>query len=289
MCKKIISIIALVLLIKYGFSQDNKYGYYSTKHFGPSALPVPDIHDGRVLKDMRIELYNDLFMGYSNDKATVPSIKVVVPLFSERVNFTAWMGVYEFYETNAEKLDEMHTDNPNALEGCTAGDVYISTDIQLLRQLSKWYIPDIVFRAAFKTASGGPHSERRYFDSPGYFFDASIAKSLYFKGSFFKELRFVVSGGFLCWQVGADSQNDAIMYGTKAILRSDYVSTSVEFGGYSGWIKNGDQPQKIKASIYGHVRNFDIFVQYQYGLQDYPYHLLRIGIAYNFSLSKKIH
>lgn len=285
-----IKIIFLIFIISYSVSaiaQKKELGLYSPKYFGPSALPVPDIHDGRTLSDMRIEVYNDFYLGYSNDKTIVPSIKATIPLFSDRVNLTTWMGVYEIYESNPQKLAEMHLDKSTKLKGGTVGDVYISTDIQLLRQRSKWFVPDVVFRSAMKTASGDAHNEGRYFDCPAYFFDVSVAKSIFFKNSFFNELRVVGSGGFLCWQVANGTQNDAVMYGVKSILTSKYFSAMLEYGGYVGWIKNGDSPQRIKGSLYGHIKQFDVFIQYQYGLQDYPYHLFRIGVSYQFSLSKK--
>ena len=112
------------------------------------------------------------------------------------------------------------------MAGHEAGDVYVSTDIQLLK--ARKFTPDITLRAAIKTASGGSFEKARYYDNPGYFFDMSVGKSLYFgKGKTFPyadatdakmELRFAGSAGFLCWQTDNGRQNDAVMYGLQMFI-----------------------------------------------------------------------
>ena len=34
----------------------------------------------------------------------------------------------------------------------------------------------------------------------------------------------------------------------------------------------------------GHVKGFEPYVQYQYGIKDYPYHQIRVGLVYNISI-----
>ena len=175
------------------------------------------------------------------------------------------------------------------MTGHEAGDVYVSTDIQLLK--ARKFAPDITLRAAIKTASGGSFDKARYYDNPGYFFDLGVGKSLYFgKGKTFPyadatdakvELRFAGSAGFLCWQTDNGRQNDAVMYGLQMLLKSEYVSLRAVWSGYVGWEKDGDRPMTIKARLAGHIKGFEPFAEYQYGIKDYPFHQVRVGLAYN--------
>lgn len=265
---------------------ENFHDKFSPYFFGPNAFPIPDIHDGKVLDEMRVELYHDYFLGKYNDRASVPSIKLVIPLFSDRVNLSSWVG-YDIYNLSPEKMDQLGFKDEAPFSGALLGDIYVSTDIQLFRENKTGFKPDVTVRVVLKTASGGHRDMGRYYDSPGYFFDLTLAKSKYFENSFFEELRFILTTGFLCWQVHTGLQNDAVMYGAKTKLRSKFFSTTLEYGGYVGWIGNGDHPQAIKASLTGHIKKFDIFFLYQYGIQDFPYQQFRLGIAYQFPLGKK--
>ena len=168
------------------------------------------------------------------------------------------------------------------LSGHEAGDVYISTDIQLLK--ARKYTPDIAFRAAFKTASGGSFDKARYFDNPGYWFDLAVGKSLTVKSW---ELRLAGSMGFLCWQTDNGRQNDALMYGVQVLVKQEFVSLRATWGGYMGWEKHGDRPMTVKVQVAGHVKGFEPYVAYQYGIKDYPFHQIRVGLAYHIDILKK--
>jgi hypothetical protein len=169
-----------------------------------------------------------------------------------------------------------------------AGDVYISTNVQILH--NAWfktnnakYIPQMTIRLGMKTASGEQFSRRRHYDSPGYFFDLAMGQSIPIKDL---DLRLAGSVGFLCWQTSDARQNDAVMYGLLAKLSHRYFSAQAEWGGYVGWERYGDAPMVIKLRAAGKIKGFEPFVQYQYGIKDYPFHQLRVGLAYNFVFNK---
>lgn len=261
-------------------------------YFGPNALPVPDMLDGRTESCLRLELAGDGYFGFQKDKTADLFARVYIPLFTDRVNLTLWMPVVEWYSMTLERQRTCRLQDTVALSGHEAGDVYISTDIQLLK--ARKYAPDIVLRAAMKTASGGSFGKARQYDDPGYFFDLAIGKSLYFgRGKTFPyadsegavvELRFAGSAGFLCWQTDNGRQNDAVMYGLQMLLKTKYVSWRTTWGGYIGWENDGDRPMSLKTSIAGHIRDFEPFVMYQYGIKDYPFHQLRVGLAYHINI-----
>ena len=244
--------------------------------FGPNALPIPDMTDGLTYDSLRIELAADGYFGKEKNNRTADLFaRVHVPLFTRWANLSIWMPVYEWYS------QEDGT-------GSGAGDVYISTDIQVLHH--SWfaphkakYIPQMTIRVGVKTASGEQFQRHRHFDSPGYFFDTSIGQSIDLHPV---TLRFAGSIGFLCWQTTEARQNDAVMYGLQAQVRHPYASLQCTWGGYVGWEKKGDAPMSIKIRAAGHIHGFEPFVQYQYGIQDYPFHQIRIGLAYQIGILK---
>jgi hypothetical protein len=245
--------------------------------FGPNALPVIDMSDGRTQSQLRVELAADGYFGYDGSKTADVFARVCVPLFTRWANLSVWMPVYGWYEQADGK-------------GSGAGDVYLSTDIQVLH--NEWfhsanakYIPQMTVRAGVKTASGEQYERKRHYDSPGYFFDLSIGESFFIKDVI--ELRFAASAGFLCWQTGQSRQNDAVMYGLQALLRHEYFSFLATWGGYVGWERYGDAPMTLKFRAAGHIKGFEPYVQYQYGIKDYPFHQIRVGLVYNIDILKR--
>ncbi len=250
-------------------------------YFGPNALPIPDMLDGTTSSDFRLEIAGDYFAGHRGDSTYDIFLKMVAPLYSDRVNLSLWFSsVVEWYEMSPESHEHSRLPDEIPLKGHEFGDAYLTTDIHLLEQSA--VRPDITLRIGLKTALGYGFFKARYFDNPGYFFDTSIAKSFDVAGDFIEELRLVGSFGFLCWQTDNGRQNDAVMYGVMAKLKTRYFTLSESFGGYSGWESDGDLPQSIKSEIRGRVGRYEPFFQHQYGFRDYPFTQWRLGVGYRF-------
>ncbi len=296
--KKLLPIIILLFAALPAYSQTDLVvsdlhvpSLVSPYYFGPNAFPIPDMLDGTTIKDLRVELAGNNYTGFEKDLTTDISLKLTIPLFSDRVNLSVWMPVVEFWRNTLERQRTCRLQDEKVMTGCESGDVYISTDMWILQADRHWI--DASLRAGVKTASGNGFATARYYDCPGYFFDASFAKPIKFKDSFFEELRIAASGGFLCWQTGNGRQNDAVMYGAMVKLKTRLFTLSETFGGYSGWegsasrvpeLYPGDCPMSLKTDLVWHIRRFDLIFRYQYGLRDYPFHHFRLGLAYNFPL-----
>ena len=246
-------------------------------YFGPNALPIIDMLDGRTHSELRVELAGEGYIGYKEKNRTADIFaRVSVPLFTRWANLTVWMPVYGWYDQYDGK-------------GSGAGDVYLTTDVQVLH--NEWfksakakYIPQMTVRVGVKTASGEQFERRRHFDCPGYFFDVAMGQSIPIKNI---ELRFAGSAGFLCWQTDNARQNDAVMYGLQAQVKHEYFSFDATWGGYVGWENHGDRPMSIKARAAGHIKGFEPYIQYQYGIKDFPFHQVRIGLVYNVNVLKR--
>ena len=260
-------------------------------YFGPNAFPVPDMLDGRVQNHLRVEIAGDGYFGFQGDKTADVFARLFIPLFTDRVNLTVWMPMMEWYELTPERIATCRVPDSLAHSGSGAGDAYFSTDIQILRD-KKW-APDIALRAACKSASGGQYELARHYDCPGYFMDLSLGKSWCLGERQASdevkavELRVAGSVGFLCWQTDNGRQNDAVMYGLQLLVKSQYVSLRTTWSGYVGWENDGDKPMIIKGRLSGHAKQFEPYVEYQYGIKDYPFHHLRVGMAYHINVLKK--
>lgn len=251
----------------------------SPLYFGPNSLPVPDMLDGRVSPKLYAELAGDLHVGFYGDMTETVSAKVNIPLFTPRVNLTVWMPVIEFYQYTPEALAHFQP-REYTESGHQVVNVYVSVDIHVFKE--RRIMPDISVRAAIITASGDGDEYSRYFDAPGYFFDASVGKSFRLGEGFFRSVRVAASAGFLCWQVTQTTQNDAVMYGAMATLSTSVAELTCAWQGYSGWIGNGDRPMVLKAVLAFPVKGFRPLLAYEYGLRDWPFHHFRIGLGYTF-------
>lgn len=260
----------------------------SPAYFGPNAFPVPDMLDGRTSSELKVELYTDLFVGTStgevcDDITCDVFAKLTIPLFTPKVNLSVWMPVYEYYNTSANVNAMRRLPHSGDLEGECAGDVYVSADVSILNQ--ERHHVDFAMRAVMKTASANQFSTGRYYDAPGYFFDAAVGRGFNFGGSD-HNLRVALSAGFLCWQTGTARQNDALMYG--AMLAYSYKGFSIDttFGGYAGWEGDGDTPMTLKTNLSYNFGKLALKVGHQVGFMDWPYHQIRIGASYAFNVLK---
>lgn len=268
----------------------------SPYYFGPNAFPVPEMLDGRVSETLRVELAADRFYGHRGDRTTDVAFKINIPLWTPRANLTVWMPAVEWFrntDLNMAECRVLPEHREAARKGHESGDVYLSIDMHLLTE--RKFRPDITVRAALKTASGNAYYLARYYDSPGYFFDASIAKSFALgRGPMNHRLRVVLSAGFLCWQTDNGRQNDATMFGAMLKYENRRFSVSQSFSGYSGWehtLKEGgaahDIPVTLRTNFSYRIRSWEIVAVYQYGLRDWPYQQVRIGFAKSWDILKR--
>ena len=261
-------------------------------YFGPNAFPVPDMLNGRTSSELKLELRGNCFLGtttgnFKDDITGDLFAKLTVPLFTPRINLTVWLPMIEVFSTSAElnafrRLPEPF--NTEDLTGADMGDIYVSTDVQILTQ--ERHNVDMAARVALKTASANQFHMGRCYDAPGYFFDVAVGHSFGFIGGN-HYLRLAASGGFLCWQTDNGRQNDAVMYGAMLAYRLKRFSIDTAFGGYIGWEGDGDRPMTLKTNLCYHIDALTLRVGYQVGFKDWPYHQIHFGATYAFQVLTK--
>lgn len=261
--------------------------------WGPNALPVIDMSSGETSEELSVEISGSYFRGFDQSNTFTPNLRLNIPLFTRWVNLEAWYSVMDFYSMQNTKctIHNLTTPYPLSHWHNVAGDIYVSTNIQVLHH--QWfkkslpYMPSAVVRIGIKTASGGDFGNRRFIDAPGYFLDLTLAEKIEFENSWVRTLSFAGSIGFYCWQTGQAEQNDAYMYGLRAEFEAQYLRLMAELGGYTGWQNNGDCPIVIKCKLgIPCPLGFEPYVAYQYGIRDWEYHEFRVGVRYSIDIIK---
>ena len=256
---------------------------YSPAWFGPNANPVPEFTDALIPAKTTVSLMGDYYFGFG-DETKNSYFKVEIPLLLERVSVKIWISVFEHYQVTDElsALRGMEGTSGNA-----SGDFYVQTRISLLKE--KKNAPAIILNSTLKTASGTNFIEKRYFDTSGYYFDVEAGKSFYTKNKFINEIRAVGNLGFFSWETSDSRQNDAPMYGVKLIVGNKTWKLDNTLSGYWGWIHTskfinmpdyGDTPLVYATKFSIKKGKINYFAQYQYGITDFPYHQLRLGISF---------
>jgi len=249
---------------------------YSPAFFGPNANPVPEFSNATIPAFTTLQFSGNYFFGFG-DKTGSIAVLVEVPLLPECISLKVWVAAFEHYRVTQDVYDSRNMEG-GTLSGMAGGDFYVQTRIRILRE--KKIAPSIILNSTLKTASGTNFKQRRYFDTPGYYFDVEIGKSFFLKNKILSEIRPVLNAGFLCWETTNSRQNDAAMYGGKIILSNRLFDFENAVSGYRGWMKNGDKPLVFSSKLHFKQPKFKVFAQYQYGIKDFPYHNIQAGVAF---------
>jgi hypothetical protein len=258
-----------------------QYMTMSTSYMGPNALPVPELTNGRIDSSAELEVAGDYHYS-KGDKTTGFYLRGSLPLYENRVSFSVDVVPYEWFRMDTATRDERAARTQSG-EGGAGGDIYFYSNIQLVR--NKEYLPDILFRAAMRTASGTNLGNARYTDAPGYFFDVSAGKNYSLKKNI---LRLYVLGGFYTYQTYDlnHPQNDCLLYGIGADIHFSKIIFSQSLAGYSGYLNIGDKPMVYRASVRLKNKMFDWKFSYQVGLNDYDYQRFRLSLIFHLSADK---
>jgi hypothetical protein len=283
--KKILILSGIILTFQIISAQTVRY---SPAWFGPNANPVPEFTDATIPSKTNFSLMGDYYFGFG-DKTINGYLKAEVPLLPERVSIKIWTSILEYYWVTQEVSEEREMVSGDT-SGKANGDIYVQTRILILNE--KKYGVSVILNSTLKTASGTNFNERRYFDTPGYYFDLEVARSFHIQGSLINELRGVANLGAIFWETTNSRQNDAPLYGVKVIVGNPGWKLENSFSGYWGWMHThpdygkdyGDAPLVYTSKLIFLTRRVDYFAQYQYGIKDFPYHQVRLGMT--FSLGK---
>ena len=251
---------------------------YSPAFFGPNANPVPEFGQATVTDRTTVRLSGDYHFGFGDQTANA-TLTVEMPLLPECVSLKVWASMLEHYRVTQDVYD-LRQMQGGSLNGSANGDIYVQTRIRILKE--RRMAPAIVLNSTLKSASGTHFEQRRYFDTPGYYFDLEVGKSFALNNRMVSTIRVVADLGFLCWETTGSTQNDAPMYGGKIILSNALIDFENTLSGYYGWMNNGDAPLVYTTKLTFKQPKIHFFAQYQYGIHDFPYHHVQAGISVPF-------
>lgn len=256
-----------------GITNWQYYLKYAPAYFGPNALPVPEIRTARSDSSIMFESSFDMHFG-RGDKTQNIFIRLSYPFWDGRIRLELFGVPVEHFVMDTLTRDERVVRDYDA-RGFAAGDLYISTLIQLLRDRKSW--PDIMLGITLRTASGGNLGNARYTDAPGYYFDLSAGKNFPLSRNF--QFRPYAMLGFYVYQTNRDDwrQNDAFLYGMGLSAISPQWEFSAKWGGYKGYFNDGDAPAVIRASALFKFNKLQLSLSFQQGLNDFEYSSVRIG------------
>jgi hypothetical protein len=150
--------------------------------------------------------------------------------------------LYEKWKLGEEGMKQFQPTTPS---GAGMGDLIARFKLRLLSEKAESWWPTVTTEVSVKTASGG-FEDRRFTDSTGYSFDVLMAKDILIATGILKKIRVMTEAGFMAWDDGAHSQNDAYRYGVATQLEfKRNWNVIAGFHGYNGWEKNFDRPMTI--------------------------------------------
>jgi hypothetical protein len=276
-----------------GVTHWSDYIIYSPFYLGPNALSVPYSQKGLVKSNGEFEMdFN--FHWSKGDKTKNLFLSLYLPVVRNVIAFEFYGVPAEWYNIDEVTVIERRGRNRSG-NGWAVGDFYFSTVIQLIKEKK---IPDIALRMACRTASGSKLSDARFTDAPGYFFDLSYGKDVYFNNNKSHKMRIHAMAGFYSWQMNLpdNRQNDAILYGfgVDYLFEDLHLTNAIE--GYSGYFGNtdvfpgnkdiavifNDRPLLYRFEAIQYVNMIGINLCFQSGLNDFSYQSISIGITYRF-------
>lgn len=268
-----------------GTTHWSRYIITSPKFLGPNALPVPEIKNGKISEDFNLKM---AFERHSSqgDKTSNLFSNIFIPIQKNKVGLNIFVVPIEYYNLDTITRDERRARQRDA-KGFAHGDIYFGTHIQVLEKHD--FLPDILLNIAFRTASGSKLSDARYTDTPGYYFDVSAGKSYSINNSFIESVRPHLMMGFYVWQTYLTDyfQNDAFLYGIGVDLNFENFSISNAFGGYNGYINNGDNPNVYRFTLSSKlISRINYEIRFQQGFTDFKYSTLRVGCNINLAFKK---
>ncbi len=264
-----------------GVTHWSSYITSSPGKLGPNALPVPEVSTGRAdsISSATIGGAAHFKPGdYTRNITTALNFALV----KDRVSLDFYMVPIEWFDVSHEVKTEREIFYQHYYIRKAVGDIYINTNIQILRQ--KKHKLDAALRLGLKTASSNNQGGARFTNAPGYYFDASVGKSFNSTAASVVHRLYAMAGIYV-WQTNYDwkQQDDSFLFGAGYQARWRSLTLEQSLSGYIGYLNNGDRPLIYKASVIKNLGQFTASVYYWNGLYDYTYQSIGGNISYAFA------
>lgn len=258
-----------------GRSHWSEYLIYTPKYFGPNAIPVPEIKNGKIHNTTQLEVGLAAHFNEGDDAQNLTT-RFYIPITKERVGLQIYAVPYERYKMTPETRDLRRARDFDG-EGFAFGDIHIGTWVQLTKPDSKI---DLLLTLNIKTASGSNREATRFTDGSGYNFDLSAGRSFKLKNEQCI-IRPHAQVGFYVWETNEDKnpQNDAFSFGAGSDWEIGRSIITTQLGGFIGYKGNGDKPV-IGRLIYEYQVSDNLVFKLasQYGFRDNLYRSVSLSV-----------
>jgi hypothetical protein len=265
-----------------GVTSWKKYLNTTPAFMGPNALPLPEIHKGRVRDRYYLEIAPEFHFSRGDQTFDVFT-RFDWPVSPGKVNIGVSYVPFEIFRMDTLTRDERAARDYDG-KGHSFGDIYVHTQIQLIKNRDKW--PDIMLSANIKTASGTNLGSARHTDAPGYYFDISAGKDFPSRHPSIISLRPYILVGFYAYQTHHSDylQNDCFLLGGGLDLRLSKLIISNKLGAYAGYFNDGDRPFLYRLIISDSKQKpLSWSIRYQQGINDFKYSTFRVSAIVNFN------
>lgn len=273
--------------VDFGSSHVNKWLQIAPAKMGPNSLPVPEMDYGLVdsLSNFKSGVHAHFMDG---DKAANSYLSFYWCVVPQKVAVQIWGNPTETFQMDNRVRDERQVFYDDTGWITNAGDLWISTFVQLLKGHEKW--PDIGVNYSLKSTTGNA-KHARYTDTPAQYYYIVFGKSHYPKSGFFDELRFAAIGGFYYWQTNKVemAQDEGPLYQLAVKMKRKKLLWANEIGGFHGYdvygfigAKGYNDPLVYRTGLTRRGNLFSMKWEYQTGLNDYHYNTLRMSVTYRF-------
>lgn len=247
---------------------------FAPRHFGPNALPIPELRSGRIDTRWEVEIRGE-YHHTQGDQTKDLFARLFIPIADGKAGVEIYGVFKENYKMTEETRLERHAVDTESPIYCR-GDFTISSFYQVL-QSDKWC--DIMITSTLKTASGNRVCDARYTDAAAYWFDASFGRNLYQSIDKATAIRLQMMTGFYCWMTNQliHRQNDALLFGIGMTGNYKGLSLSTDYSGYQGYKKNGDRPRALRTKLNFEYKKNILSFRYKHGINDNLYDSYSIG------------
>jgi hypothetical protein len=244
---------------------------------GPNALPVPDLNDTKI--NFRTFVYAGARYQFDKSERVInPEIGIYFPFQKNRIAFSFYSRLFEFFETDSVLRDKRFA-RDSICSGVSKSESFLSARARVWENL--YFFPDFTIEFGLKLNTGKNLENARHTNAPGYWFLGNFAKDIYNKERF--NVRIISMFGGFIWQAGDNQQNDSWLYGLGLQFKKKSTIVLFDASGYRGYRNNGDRPLVARFKLEQELKQFNYFIQYQRGINNFIGNGIFVGLKYKIN------
>jgi len=251
----------------------SSYMKLSPAFMGPNAFPIPFAE-----KMIRKPEFDLRFSNHVNPGETSWDFytRFALPL-GNKAALKLEINPIEYFEMDSAIRDE-RVSRDEFPKGYASGDLLVEMNALIFETEQT----QLLFNVGLKTASGSQFRNARYTDTPAYYLDLSY----HIEKSINEHLNYDLGVllGLYVWQTYMinNRQNDAVLAALSFKLHYKDYTFSQNLRGFRGYLENGDLPLLYSTKIAKNWNSYQLYVQQQITLHDYPYNSTQAGCKFYF-------